>query len=89
MPSDHMISNSSKFLNDIKVIENSLNQDQWITLGVKPTKPSEAYGYIQVVKNDRNNIKKVLSFIEKPPKKFASKFVKNDNYYWNARYFYC
>ena len=87
MPSDHMISNSSKFLNDIKVIENNLNQDQWITLGVKPTKPSEAYGYIQVVKNDKNNIKKVLSFIEKPPKKFASKFVKNDNYYWNAGIF--
>ena len=51
------------------------------------TKPSEAYGYIQVVKNDRNNIKKVLSFIENPPKKFASKFVKNDNYYWNAGIF--
>ena len=87
MPSDHLIPNASKFINDIKIIENNLNQEQWITLGIKPTKPSEAYGYIQVVKNDSNSLKKVLKFIEKPSKKIATQFVKSGDYYWNAGIF--
>ena len=45
---------------------------QWITLGIKPTKPSEAYGYIQVSKNDNNIPKKVLKFIENHPKNCVS-----------------
>lgn len=87
MPSDHLIPNSSKFIDDIKVIENNLTQEQWVTLGIKPKKPSEAYGYIQVVKNDTNNLRKVLKFTEKPSKKIASQFIKNGDYYWNAGIF--
>lgn len=87
MPSDHLIPNTSKFIDDIKIIESNLTQEQWITLGIKPTKPSEAYGYIQVIKNDTNSLKKVLKFIEKPSKKIATQFVKSDDYYWNAGIF--
>lgn len=87
MPSDHLIPNTAKFIDDIEVIENNFTQEQWITLGIKPSKPSEAYGYIQVVKNDTNSLKKVLKFIEKPPKKTASQFVRSDEYFWNAGIF--
>lgn len=87
MPSDHLIPDTSKFINDIKAIENNFTQEQWITLGIKPTKASEAYGYIQVEKNDIKSLKKVLKFIEKPPKNIASQFVKSDDYYWNAGIF--
>lgn len=87
LPSDHLVANSSKFISDIKVIENNLSPRQWVTLGINPTKPSEAYGYIQVIKDDDKILKKVLKFIEKPSKKIASKFIKNDDYYWNAGIF--
>ena len=87
LPSDHLISNKKTFLNDISIIEKKINPKQWITLGIKPTKPSEAYGYIKVLKNDKSNFKKVLNFVEKPSKKVASKFIKSGDYYWNAGIF--
>ena len=87
MPSDHLIPNNKKFVSDMLIIDKNLSPKQWITLGIKPTKPSEAYGYIQVTKNDNNIPKKVLKFIEKPSKKTASVFIKNENYYWNSGIF--
>lgn len=87
MPSDHLIPDNKKFVRDILDIEKKLTPDQWITLGVKPTKPSEAYGYINVAKNTPKNLYKVIKFIEKPPRKIASQLILEKNYYWNAGIF--
>ena len=87
MPSDHLIPDNNKFIKDILDIESKLTPDRWITLGIKPTKPSEAYGYINVTKDTENNLCKVKKFIEKPIKKIASQFILDNNYYWNAGIF--
>ena len=87
MPSDHLIPNKDKFMNDVLNLENEISEDNWITLGIKPTIPSEAYGYIKVLNDEKNNLHKVLKFIEKPTKKIAKKFINNDDYYWNAGIF--
>ena len=86
MPSDHLIPDNTKFSKQIKIIKSLLQPNQWITLGIKPTKPSEAYGYIQVEKND-NDLYKVTKFIEKPSEKKALQFIKQGNYYWNSGIF--
>jgi len=87
MPSDHLIPDNKEFIKDILDIESKLTPDQWITLGIKPTMPSEAYGYINVTQNIENNLCKVIKFIEKPTKKTASQFILDNNYYWNAGIF--
>jgi mannose-1-phosphate guanylyltransferase/mannose-6-phosphate isomerase len=87
MPSDHFIPDNKEFVKDILNIERKLTPDQWFTLGIKPTKPSEAYGYIKVAKSVENNFCKVIKFIEKPTKKIASQFILDNNYYWNAGIF--
>lgn len=87
MPSDHLIPDNQEFVKNILDIESKLTPDQWITLGIKPTKPSEAYGYINVAKNTETNFCKVIKFIEKPNKKRASQFILDNNYYWNAGIF--
>ena len=69
MPSDHLIPNKDKFMNDVLNLENEISEDNWITLGIKPTIPSEAYGYIKVLNDEKNNLHKVLKFIEKLQKK--------------------
>ena len=87
MPSDHLIPDNQKFAEDISNIRKLSDFNHWITLGIKPTKPSEAYGYIKASKINKNNLLKVSEFIEKPNKKIASKLIKDGNYYWNAGIF--
>ena len=87
MPSDHLISDYKKFMKDIFKIEQCLPLDYWITLGVKPTRPSDAYGYIKVSKHNLNNFSKVMKFIEKPSKKVACDLITEPNYYWNSGIF--
>ena len=87
MPSDHLIPNKEEFVKFILNIEKKIVPDYWITLGVKPSKPSEAYGYIKIKKNKKSNLCKVIKFIEKPPKEIASEFIRKDNYYWNTGIF--
>jgi mannose-1-phosphate guanylyltransferase/mannose-6-phosphate isomerase len=87
MPSDHLISNKKKFLEDISNIEKSLTSDYWVTLGIKPTKASEAYGYIKASMNNEKSLLQVSHFIEKPSKEVAAKLISDDRYFWNAGIF--
>jgi len=87
MPSDHLIPDNQNFLEDVLNIEKNLTSNYWVTLGIKPTKPSEAYGYIKVSQNNKNNLLQVTNFIEKPSKKIASKLICDDTYFWNAGIF--
>lgn len=86
MPSDHLITDSKTFVENISIIENKISEKNWIILGVKPNKASDAYGYIQVEETDKK-LKKVINFIEKPSQQIASKLIKKENYYWNAGIF--
>ena len=88
MPSDHLISNNQGFVENINIIRKSTNFNHWITLGIKPTKPSEAYGYIKVAKDNTDScLLKTINFIEKPTKKIASELIKDDSYFWNSGIF--
>lgn len=62
-----------------------------VTVGVNPTEPSTAYGYIHI--NARSEtiggrrIFKVRRFVEKPDVKTAKRYVRSWRYLWNAGYF--
>ncbi|MDA9882502.1 sugar phosphate nucleotidyltransferase, partial [Alphaproteobacteria bacterium] len=88
MPSDHLIDDNISFTKEIFSIDKQVLNDNWVTLGVKPTKPSEAYGYIQITNKKVSSLYKVNKFIEKPSSKDALKFIKNNNFFWNAGIFF-
>ena len=52
--------------------------NEWITLGVKPTEPSEAYGYIKI-KNIDEKLMNISKFVEKPSKTKAVRYLKTEN----------
>ena len=87
MPSDHFIPEIKKFSDYILNNFKNLPLNIWVTLGIKPSKPSEAYGYIETSDIKNNNFQKVTKFIEKPTKNIAVKLIKKNNYYWNAGIF--
>ena len=86
MPSDHAIPNKNKFIQLINEIESLNKFNNWITLGIKPQQPSEAYGYIQVVSSNEI-FKNVKNFHEKPNKVTAEKLINTGDCYWNSGIF--
>ena len=87
MPSDHLIPDVNYFAGLIKELE--VDENYWVTFGIKPTSPSEAYGYIdaKTEKNLDNDCFYVNKFIEKPNNKEALRMVKDGTYYWNSGIF--
>ncbi len=91
-PSDHVVLNTVEFQ---RVINGALQfageTDAIVTLGIKPTRPETGYGYIQAnlaLQSVRNKeIYEVETFKEKPNLETAVKYVKNNNYFWNAGIF--
>lgn len=87
MPADHLIPDTKAFNDDIISIEKNLSLNHWVTLGIKPTKASESYGYIKVDTNKNGKFSRVINFTEKPTTKKAEKFILDKNYYWNSGIF--
>ena len=92
-PSDHLITNENLFL---ETIERAMNyasgHDVLFTLGIKPTRPETAYGYIQTNKAERVKIGDweaygVKTFTEKPDADLAKVFVDSGEFLWNSGIF--
>jgi len=89
-PSDQNITGYDAFCEDIvKGLDYVGTHQVLLTLGAKPTRPEEAYGYIQMA--DRvegfNDIFNVRSFTEKPANEFAKIFFESGEFLWNTGLF--
>lgn len=91
-PSDHIVTNAVEFR---RVIVSALKftgeTDSIVTLGMKPTRPETGYGYIQAdlrTSSARNKeIYRVDQFKEKPDVATATRYLQENNYFWNAGIF--
>ena len=91
-PSDHIVMNVQEFQRVIgECMKFTCDTDTIVTLGMKPNRPETGYGYIQAnlaASSLRNKgIYRVDSFREKPDLDTAVKYIKQDNYFWNAGIF--
>jgi len=57
----------------------------YLLFGIKPTRPSNEYGYLKT--KSINRLNKVTKFIEKPTEQKAKKIIKSGGY-WNSGMFY-
>ena len=91
-PSDHVVMNVKEFQ---RVVTSALNytelSDAILTLGMKPTRPETGYGYIEADLSSSSasnkEIFRVDSFKEKPDVETAEKYIRQNNYFWNAGIF--
>jgi len=85
LSSDHLIDDVANFNKEIKKNKNNLTHKNIFIFGVKPTTPSDQYGYFTSKKlNKKLNI--VTKFVEKPSKSIAKKIIKKGAY-WNSGIF--
>ncbi len=89
-PSDHYINDTKEFTDTInKAIDIAMKNEKLVTIGVKPTFISTAYGYILFDKNIEydNKAYDVIDFIEKPCYQDAKMYVESERYLFNSGIF--
>ena len=90
VPSDHVIRPTDKYMEYVNIAKEYAEKSGGIvTMGITPTRPDTAYGYIRATKNNEKDsiVTKILEFREKPNFDNAQKYVQSGEYYWNAGMF--
>lgn len=87
LPSDHLILKEDVYYQKInEAIAFADRHKALLTLGIHPVNPNTGYGYIHFAKNS-NDVKKVISFKEKPDRPTAESYLVSGDYLWNAGIF--
>ncbi len=92
--SDHVVQNTDIFANTVKAAFKAVGKypDHLVAVGINPTKPDTGLGYIKMgdAKDDilGEKVFKVDSFVEKPDKKTAEKYLQGWQYLWNGAYYF-
>lgn len=87
---DHVVVDEQDFLRLMRAaVEVASDQKHLVSVGITPTFPSSAFGYIKVgqeiKKIDRDiPVFKVDNFTEKPNEATARAFISTGRYFWNA-----
>lgn len=89
--SDHYIRNKDLFHYLMRTAFDVANRNYLVTLGITPTFPSTAYGYIQQGDSLDGEYKypvyMVKRFIEKPDEETAQQLLRNGDHSWNSGMF--
>ena len=88
-PADQIILREERFKEQIlKGLDYVDSHDTFLAMGVKPTQPNTAYGYIQKGKSLNNaDLYAVKSFTEKPELDYAQMFMESGEFLWNTGLF--
>jgi mannose-1-phosphate guanylyltransferase len=91
LPSDHFIRNRDLFHYLLRAAFEVAENGYLVTLGITPTHPSTAYGYIQQGQPLSGGYKypayEVKSFMEKPDEATAQKLLRSGDHSWNSGMF--
>lgn len=78
---DHDVSNAAAFRAAVNQAVAGARAGRIVTLGVRPTSPSSAYGYIRPAGGE--GVQPVLAFVEKPDAATAATYL-SQGYLWNS-----
>ncbi|WP_225910519.1 sugar phosphate nucleotidyltransferase [Brevundimonas pondensis] len=78
--SDHHIPDHDAFRKAVLAAADEARSARIVTLGVKPTHPSAAYGYIHPA---GSGLSAVTAFVEKPDQATARRYIES-GYLWNS-----
>lgn len=88
-PADQLIQNEDHFEKAIlKGFDYVEKHEEFLAMGVKPSTPNTAYGYIQMGEQvNGGGLYRVQSFSEKPAPDYARMFVESGEFLWNTGIF--
>jgi len=88
-PSDHLIAKPAIFSEAIRLAAEEAARGFVVTCGIRPTQPSDAYGYIELSTKPQigGGAAQVRRFVEKPSIRKAEEFLASGRFVWNAGMF--
>lgn len=89
-PSDHLILKEEEFIKTVQTaLDFTKENNDILTLGIKPNRPETGYGYIQIEQkiSEEKNLYKVKTFTEKPNAELAKVFLESGEFFWNSGMF--
>jgi len=87
-PSDHLIPDTDAFHAAIAEGLKATAQGQIVTFGIAPTRPEIGYGYLELDTAPTSAAAVPLkSFVEKPDRDTAQRYLDSGSYLWNAGIF--
>lgn len=89
IPSDQHIPDADALGEALRLCGEVAREERAIaTLGIVPSRPETGYGYIEAEpKPYRDDVFRVMSFIEKPDASTAQSLIRRSNIYWNSGIF--
>ncbi len=86
---DHVIVDQDAFSESVRVAVDAAREDWLVTLGIQPTFPSSAFGYIHLGEDlpGLTGARAVRAFVEKPSTAVAEGYLATGAYRWNAGMF--
>jgi mannose-1-phosphate guanylyltransferase len=92
LPADHYMPDTDAFVRTVSAaISCAARHSALATIGIVPTRPDTAYGYIQAGKRiettDSAACYRVGRFVEKPNEAKAREYLGDGSYYWNSGMF--
>jgi mannose-1-phosphate guanylyltransferase/mannose-6-phosphate isomerase len=86
VPSDHEIATARQFWQSVEAGTAAAREGRLVVFGIKPAHPETGYGYIEVA-GERDGIRDVSRFVEKPDLATAQNYLEAGNFYWNTGIF--
>lgn len=88
LPADHLIHDPEAFIDAISLASEAARSGQLVTFGIHPDRPATGYGYIKSMGTAGDgSVRPVDSFVEKPDRQTAEKYLADGAYYWNSGMF--
>ncbi|MAS54431.1 MAG: mannose-1-phosphate guanylyltransferase [Pimelobacter sp.] len=86
---DHVIADPAAFARAVEVAAGAARDDWLVTIGIDPTFPSSAFGYIHLGDDlaGHPGAHAVREFVEKPSADVAERYLATGRYRWNAGMF--
>ena len=87
MPADHAILDTAAFQQAIAHAAQYAQRGAIATLGVPPTRPDTAFGYIRLGAELEEGACRIDRFVEKPALELATQYVASGAFWWNSGIF--
>jgi mannose-1-phosphate guanylyltransferase len=86
---DHVIADPLRFGDAVRIAVAAAREDWLVTIGIDPTSPSAAFGYIHLGDDlpGHPGAASVREFVEKPSAEVAQAYLATGRYRWNAGMF--
>lgn len=92
LTADHEIPDAAAFRRTLgAALRLAATEEALVTIGIEPTEPSTAYGYIEAGAERPAlggvRFRSVARFVEKPPADVAERYLRAGGFYWNSGMF--